>query len=252
MSYHPGKFTWFEHVSTDSGRARTFYEGLFGWKVQSFPIGPETYEMVMNADQGIGGLNKAPAGRPNHWASYLSVDDVDARFAAAVAAGAKPLMPPTDVGGVGRGALIEDPTGALMSLWHSADGDRDDAQAVPAGDWCWNELTTPDPERALAFYEGVFGYTHDVMDMGPAGKYYIVKSPDGKSRGGVCKPMHPGPAQWMPYVEVEDADKTAARVAPLGGQLTLPPHDVPGVGRICILVDPLGAQVGFITSVVAA
>lgn len=64
MSYHPGKFTWFEHICADTARARTFYEGLFGWKVQAVPMGEGNYEMLQNSGQGIGGLDKAPAGGP--------------------------------------------------------------------------------------------------------------------------------------------------------------------------------------------
>ena len=34
MSYLPGKFTWFEHLSSDPAKAKAFYEGLFGWQVR--------------------------------------------------------------------------------------------------------------------------------------------------------------------------------------------------------------------------
>jgi predicted enzyme related to lactoylglutathione lyase len=57
---------------------------------------------------------------------------------------------------------------------------------------------------------------------------------------------------WVPYVKVEKADDVASRVGPLGGQLLLPPMDVPQVGRVAMLLDPLGAALGFITPVVTA
>jgi len=31
---------------------------------------------------------------------------------------------------------------------------------APRGGWCWNELHTSDPKKALAFYEKVFGFAH--------------------------------------------------------------------------------------------
>ena len=31
MSHLPGKFVWFEHLSSDVPKARKFYETLFGW-----------------------------------------------------------------------------------------------------------------------------------------------------------------------------------------------------------------------------
>ena len=192
MSHLPGKFVWFEHVSSDIGKARAFYEPLFDWHVESMPMGGESYSMIMTAgNQGIGGLTKARPGAASHWQSYLSVADVDASHAAAIAAGAKSQMAPVDFGKVGRGAALTDPTGAAFSLWHSADADRPDAEQTPIGEWYWNELWTPDAKTALAFYERVFGYAHDAMDMGSQGTYYLLKSPDGKARGGLMQSQRP-------------------------------------------------------------
>jgi predicted enzyme related to lactoylglutathione lyase len=247
MSYHPGKFTWFEHLSGDTAKARQFYEALFGWKVASVPGAARQYQMIENGGEGIGGILQAPPRVPGHWASYLSVTDVDASFKAALAAGAKALMPPTDFPGVGRGATIADPMGAAVSLWKGTQGDREDREQVPAGDWVWNELLTHDVPKSLAFYEGVFGFTHDEMTMGPGGAYFILKSADGKNRAGVMKAPSPfAPPMWMPYVRVEQADEIAARAAPLGGKLMMPPQDVPTVGRLGALFDPLGAAIAFI------
>ncbi|MBG9390389.1 VOC family protein [Caenimonas aquaedulcis] len=245
--HHPGKFTWFEHFSGDPGKARDFYEALFGWKLKRVRGPQREYDMFHNAGEGVAGLLPAPAGTPNLWMSYLSVADVDAAFAAALAAGAKGLMPPADYFGVGRAATIADPAGAVLSLWRGAQGDREDRERTPAGDWVWNELATPDPGAAVALYEKVFGFTHDEMDMGAQGKYHVLNSADGKGRAGVMKSPHAGmPAMWTPYVHVEQADATAARVAPLGGTLLLPPMDVPTVGRIAMLQDPLGVSVAFL------
>jgi predicted enzyme related to lactoylglutathione lyase len=246
MSYHPGKFIWFEHLSSDPAKAHRFYEALFGWRVRSMPMAEHSYDMIQNGEQGIGGMLKAPPGVPNQWVSYLSVTDVDASYKAALAAGAKSTMEPGDFPPVGRGAGILDPTGAAVSLWKGTDGDRDDQDNTPAGDWVWNELMTFDAAKALAFYERLFGYTHDEMN-GLQGKYYILKSADGKGRAGLMQSPQTGmPSMWMPYVRVKQADATAARVQPLGGELMMQPQDIPNVGRICALFDPLHAAVAFI------
>jgi uncharacterized protein len=251
MSYHPGKFTWFEHVSGDPAQARQFHEALFGWKVETIAAGAHGYDMIHNRGEGIGGLLKAGAGEPARWVSYLSVNDVDASFKAALANGAKALAEPVDYAGVGRSAAITDPAGAAVSLWKGAEGDREDRDPTPAGDWIWNELLASDTGKALAFYERVFGYTHDEMKMGDGATYYILKGPDGQSRAGLMKAPHPdAPPMWTPYVRVEEADATAARVAPLGGKLVMPPQDVPTIGRLGALLDPLGAAIAFIQPVV--
>jgi predicted enzyme related to lactoylglutathione lyase len=250
MACLPGKFAWFEHVSNDSAKARQFYEGLLGWKVKAFA--PGTYEVIHNGPEFIGGVVAADAGTPAHWRSWLSVPDVDDRFRAALAAGAKPVMQPVDYPGIGRGATVLDPTGARVSLWKGVQGDRPDSEHVASGDFAWNELVTPDPLKALSFYESVFGYTHIDWDMGPAGTYYVLQDPSAHSRGGVVKTQDGRAPMWIPYVKVEDADAIAARVAPLGGKLAEKVAQVPEVGRVGMLVDPAGAVLGFIQPVVKA
>jgi hypothetical protein len=248
MSYLPGKFVWFEHHSSDSARAARFYEALFGWRTETMPMGGQPYSMIMNGNNGIGGYGKSAAGAPNRWMAYLSVDNVDASFAAARSAGAQALMPPTDFGPVGRGATLADPTGAVFSLWKSADGDRPDPAKTATGEWAWNELWTSDPSRALAFYECTFGFSHDTMDMGPGGTYTMLKK-DGVSRGGIARSVNPDAASmWLPYVEVSDCDETAARAGRNGGRVLSAPADIPGVGRFAIVADPLGVAIAMLRS----
>lgn len=249
MSHIPGKFVWFEHLSADIPRARKFYDALFGWHTESMPIGGQRYSMILNGDgttsTGIGGYGAQAGPRPQ-WMSYLSVSDVDASYRAALEAGATSLSAPMDYGPVGRGAALADPTGAVFSIWKGADGDRADAEKTPVGDWCWNELWTSDAARALAFYERVFGYGHDAMDMGPMGTYYMLKSGD-TSRAGLMQSVdRAAPSMWLPYVAVADCDATAARARALGGQVLSPPEEIPNIGRFSILQDPLGAAIAVI------
>lgn len=250
MSYLPGKFVWFEHLSTDVPKARKFYDALFGWHTESMPIGDQRYSMILNGDgttsTGIGGYGaSAPGARPS-WMSYLSVPDVDAAYNAALAAGAKSLSAPMDYGPVGRGAALADPTGAVFSVWKSAEGDAPDPAKTPVGAWCWNELWTSDDRAALAFYEAVFGYSHDSMDMGPQGTYYMLKT-GAVARAGLMRAVdRQAPSMWLPYVAVADCDATAARAKALGGQVLAAPQDIPNVGRFAIAQDPLGAAIAVI------
>jgi len=241
MSHLPGKFVWFEHASNDIAKARAFYEPLFGWHTESMAMGKQRYQMILNRQVGIGGYSTAPAGTPSRWMCYLSVPDVDATHAAALAAGARSLMAPTDFGPIGRGATIADPTGAILSLWKSAEGDRADPVTTATGDWYWNELWTSDEHKAISFYERVFGYSHESMDMGPEGTYHLLKR-DGVSRAGLMRSTQPkAPSMWLPYVAVDDCDAMASKVKVLGAQIVHNPQQVEGVGRFAVLVDPLGA-----------
>lgn len=242
MEYLHGKFIWFKHMSQDIDRARTFYDALFGWRSEPVAMGgAEPYPMIHNGEHDIGGYRKGPTGAPAHWVSYLSVADVNASFQAVTAAGGKPLMPPTDFGPVGRGAAVADPTGASFALWKSAQGDRPDVAETALGDWYWNELWTTDEKKALSFYESTFGFASEGMDMGPMGTYYILKK-DGKPRAGLMKSTEPqAGSMWLPYVRVADCDASVAKAKSLGAQITVPPTDIPNIGRFSVLLDPLGA-----------
>lgn len=246
MQSIPGKFVWFEHFSNDIPRARAFYEGLFGWHTEAMPMGEQRYHLLMNGGDGIGGFRSAEAGAPSHWYAYLSVTDVDAVHAKALAAGAREQMKPSEMGAVGRCSGLLDPTGAAFALWKGAQGDRPDLERTPVGDWVWNELSTPDEAKALAFYEGVFGYTRRTMDMGEQGSYFILER-DGRGRGGVMRAPDPYmPPMWTPYVHVADCDAAVAKATALGAQVMMPGTDIPEVGRIGMLRDPLGAAIALI------
>ena len=242
MAHIPGKFVWFEHVSSDVARARSFYEPLFGWHTEAMPMGGgDPYHVILNAGAGIGGYSKAPAGAPNAWLSYLSVTDVNASYKTALAAGAKSLMAPMDYGSAGRAATLADPTGAVFSLWRGSQDDPADSDNAAAGAFLWNELTTQDEKAALAFYEKAFGFTHDAMPM-PQGTYNILKQGEHR-RGGLTKAMDAAtPAMWMQYVKVDDCDAAAAKAKSLGANIVVPPSDIPNVGRFSMFADPQGAM----------
>jgi len=249
MSTLTGKFVWFEHHSSDIQTARKFYEPLFNWHTEAMAMGDQRYHMILNNNIGVGGYTTAQPAERSQWLTYLSVDDVDAAHRAVLAAGGRSVSGPRDFGSVGRGAVVADPTGAEFALWKSNDADRADAERTPSGDWCWNELWTPDEQRALSFYQRVFGYTREAMDMGPQGTYYLLKK-DGVSRAGLMHSSTPkAPPMWLPYVEVDNCDASADKARSLGGQVVTGPTDIPNVGRFAILVDPAGAALGFIHSV---
>jgi predicted enzyme related to lactoylglutathione lyase len=126
-------------------------------------------------------------------------------------------------------------------------------QVVGTGDfkgvanaWCWNELYTEHVEACVKFYCAIGGFTASEMDMGPAGTYHILNS-DGKGRAGIMKSPMPGiPQNWMPYVQVDDADAVVAKAKRLGSDIKLPANDVPEVGRLAVFTDPLGAPLGIL------
>jgi predicted enzyme related to lactoylglutathione lyase len=246
MSYTPGRFVWFEHLSNDIPKARAFYERLFDWNTESMAMSSgDSYPVIHNGETGIGGYAQAPSGAPPQWMSYLSVSDVDSSYKAALAAGAKSLKAPADYGSAGRSATISDPTGGVFSLWHGARGDPPETETTPTGAWIWNELATQDEKMALAFYEKVFDFTHDAMEMS-SGTYCVLKQGE-KGRAGLFKAMSAAqPTLWTPYVSVADCDATTERAKALGATVTLAPMTIDGIGRLAMFNDPQGASIAIL------
>jgi len=60
-----------------------------------------------------------PAQVPSYWLVYFAVEDVDASFKKAIAAGAREMLAPMDFPG-GRFAILGDPQGASFGLLKTA------------------------------------------------------------------------------------------------------------------------------------
>jgi predicted enzyme related to lactoylglutathione lyase len=74
----------------------------------------------------------------------------------------------------------------------------------------------------------------------------------GSPVGGLAGPRAEGPGwpsggpqpHWIAYIAVDDADAAAEKAGSLGGQVLLPPTEIPGFGRAAVLRDPQGAAFG--------
>lgn len=112
-----GRFHWNELRTRDAESARRFYETTVGWRFEASatPDG-HTYWVAMQDGTPVAGLFSLTSPRfdavPESWMSFLAVDDVDARVAKAVKAGAELFMPIFDVPNVGRIAMLREPGGA--------------------------------------------------------------------------------------------------------------------------------------------
>jgi uncharacterized protein len=116
------------------------------------------------------------------------------------------------------------------------------------GAFSWCELLTTDAEAAKHFYGKLFNWT---LEPGPVPdvEYNIVKV-GGEPMGGIMNiPPHAQGMSpcWGVYVTVDDVDTTAKLAVEMGGKLCLGPHDIPQVGRFCVLQDPQGAMINVIT-----
>jgi uncharacterized protein len=242
----PGRFVWHDLMSTDKEKATAFYAQLFGWTTESMDMGPEfgMYPMWKSGEAYLGGTVQLRAEEqvPSHWISYITVDNVDAACERAKIAGGKVCVPPTDIPGTGRFAVVEDSTGAYFSPFTFADQGMPDLPPMP-GTFVWHELLTRDAGAAKEFYRDVVGWESLDVDMGPMGTYTLLKK-DGVDRAGLMQmPADAAaPSNWLPYVGVADVDASAARVTELGGMIYVKPTDIPGIGRFSVCADPTGAS----------
>jgi predicted enzyme related to lactoylglutathione lyase len=123
-----GQFCWNELRTRDAERAKKFYAETIGWSFEasSTPDGA-AYWVATLGGKPVAGLFPLASPRfdgvPESWMSFLAVDDVDARVAKALEAGAKLVMPVFDVPGVGRIAMLQEPSGAGVG-WITPVGDR--------------------------------------------------------------------------------------------------------------------------------
>jgi predicted enzyme related to lactoylglutathione lyase len=119
------------------------------------------------------------------------------------------------------------------------------------GKFYWNELMTRDVERAKTFYAETLGWSFDGMPMpGGTGTYWVAKA-GGESIAGIldisAPEFGPVPESWMAYIAVDDVDARVRKATAAGARLMKPIFDVPGIGRIAILMEPGGAGIGWIT-----
>jgi predicted enzyme related to lactoylglutathione lyase len=108
---------------------------------------------------------------------------------------------------------------------------------------CWVDTSQPDPEAAVDFYSGLFGWEfEDVMPPGSEGTYFIARL-RGRDVGAVGSIPEAAPqmAMWNTYVAVESADETASKVRAAGGEVMMEPFDVMDAGRMAVFTDPEGA-----------
>ena len=108
----------------------------------------------------------------------------------------------------------------------------------------WFDLMTPEPEKARAFYAGLFGWTYQVG--GPETRGYAMAQATGRNAAGVGQ-LPPGaamPSVWTAYFNVEDAAATVLAITAHGGSIMVPPMQVMDAGTMAIAIDPTGAAFG--------
>lgn len=243
IEYAQGTPCWIDIGTPDLDAAIAFYSGLFGWEIEKGPEERGHYSMARLDGKDVAGLADQQVPGMTVWTTYLAVDDVDATVALATEHGGSVVVEPTTVQGFGRMAILADPGGAVVALWQG-DGMTGAGVVDRPGSMCWNELNTRAVDESIDFYRAVFGM-EGVATPSDGMDYYEFRV-DGRGVGGLMPmvgDMWPDdmPNHWMVYFAVDDTDATAARCTELGGQVPVPPMDIPP-GRFAVLTDPQGGH----------
>jgi predicted enzyme related to lactoylglutathione lyase len=253
---------WYELMCSDVAAVREFYRATLGWDIpadgQAMPNGAE-YRIIRRADGGAaGGVltisgKMAEMGMASAWFPYFHAPEIDALSAKVKGLGGAVHLPPTDMPGAGRIAMLSDPQGAMFYLITpeppagQPDAQSDVFSVDRPGRCRWNEITTTDGPGAKAFYTALFGWTADnAMPMGPVGDYVFIEA-DGVGIGAI-NPMiaDGGRPHWGPVFGAADIDAAKAAAEATGGTITHDIHQVPGDDYVFYGKDPAGAKVAFV------
>jgi hypothetical protein len=115
----PNTFCWNELTTKDAAKAGDFYSRLFDWRRDVQQMGPMAYTSFINGERPAGGMYEPTPEMgdvPPNWLVYFAVEDADATAKKAGELGAKACVPPTDIPGIGRFAVIQDPQGAAFGI----------------------------------------------------------------------------------------------------------------------------------------
>jgi uncharacterized protein len=236
-----GTPTWIDLGIPDLDRAMAFYGALFGWEFEVGP--PETmrYTQCLLGGRRVAALaeNPDPNATEFWWNMYLATSDCDATARRVTDAGGSIVMAPMDVMDRGRMVIAKDPVGAQFGLWQGRAHVGCEVVNEP-GSLLRNDLVTPDPEPARAFYAAVFDFTLDGNPDLPEFDFTFLRRPDGYEIGGIMGIPGAPSSGWTTLFEVDDTDAAVARATEAGGTAAAPEDFV--YGRIATVTDPFGTE----------
>jgi uncharacterized protein len=123
-----GRVCWMDLAASQADQAKAFYGSLFGWQAHddSVPTGG-CFTRLQQEGKDIASLYQLhrrhlEAGVPSHWTPYVAVRSAEEMAARAETCGGRLIVPPFDIDGIARIALIVDSIGAPLGLWQRPRG----------------------------------------------------------------------------------------------------------------------------------
>lgn len=116
----PGNIIWNDLLSRDPMAAGKFYCGVFGWQLYTMDLGDQgTYYILRRGEVNEAGILLKPdsASGKSAWLPYVAVADLNLSCVEAAHHGGSIHLPPADLHGAGKFAVIGDPTGGVVALF---------------------------------------------------------------------------------------------------------------------------------------
>ena len=110
---------WVELACREDTAALNFYQQALGWQSRNLEMEGMSYTELEQGEIAFGGImpmTEEWGEVPSHWMPYFRVEDCDLIAARAQELGAEICVTPTEIAGVGRFAVINDPQGAVFSV----------------------------------------------------------------------------------------------------------------------------------------
>jgi predicted enzyme related to lactoylglutathione lyase len=107
------------------------------------------------------------------------------------------------------------------------------------------ELSADDPERAMKFYEKVFGWKFQKWGDQD---YWLTTTGSKEEIGidGAIQPRKPQSAPVVNTIGVTNLDEAIEKVEQNGGKIAVPKIDIPNVGTMVYFLDTEGNMHGLI------
>lgn len=242
----PGSPCWIDLMTSDTEKAKSFYNTLFGWTYETGD--QEKYGGYITASKdgklvaGIMQKQEDMGQMPDVWSTYLRTDDIKATSEAALANGGQVYMEPMDVPEQGTMAMYADSSGAAIGAWQFGEM-KGYELAAETGAPAWHELFAKEYDSAVTFYQNVFGWETTVMGDSPEFRYTTLGAGDDAKAGIMdASGFLPAeaPSYWGVYFAVDKVDDTIEQAVSLGATIVQAAEDTP-YGRMATLTDPTGA-----------
>jgi len=116
------------------------------------------------------------------------------------------------------------------------------------GVFSWYELMTTDVKAAQEFYGKVLGWTFETTNEHGM-EYTLVKVGEDEVAGmfdrkyAQVENKEQIPPHWGSYITVNNLESCIEKVTTNGGNIIVPPTEIPKVGKFSVIQDPQGAVI---------